>query len=385
MIKSQRPQSSRKARRFVFGDFIDASVRKEWTDEDIAKYVGTYRYALLTHSVDPDVRRYSASGGTTTALLTHSMRSGLIDGAVVCRAILIDGKVRAEFYIARTPGELAQSQGSKYVETKFLHEVLPLIRAYEGRLAVVGLPCDLSALRRWMDKDAKIGAKIVYTIGLVCGHNSRTGLIDQVTSSLERKTGSQLTDYKFRIGHWRGNIKADFADGQTLTPSTKIFNDYQNLFFFCERKCLACFDHYAYEADITIGDVWLYRLKADPIKRTGVVVRTDAGKAAVDAALSAGEINAEPLNIRDIMDGQSRIGPAHYNVSARARVAKFFGIKLKDPVGQRVKWHSYLNAFITLANLRMSESPLGRRIIFATPRPVIRAYLVFKKGLETLR
>lgn len=369
----------------ILGRLVDRTVKKTWSDEDITKYVGNYQYALLTHSSNPDVRRYSASGGTTTSLLTHSLQSGLIDGAVVCRAVLVEGKVRAEFYVATTPDELAHSQGSKYVETKFLHEVLPLIRSYEGRLAVVGLPCDLSALRRWMSKDAEIGAKVVYTVGLVCGHNSRTGLIDQVTEGLEKRAGSQLTEYKFRIGHWRGNIKADFADGQTLEPSTKVFNDYQNLFFFCERKCLACFDHYAYEADITIGDVWLYRLKSDPIKRTGVIVRTDAGKAALEAALADDVIRSEPLDIRDIMDGQSRIGPAHYNVSARAKVAGLFGIKLKDPVGQKVKWHSYVNAFITLANLRLSESPRGRRIIFAIPRPLIRAYLVFKKGLETLR
>lgn len=369
----------------ILGKFVDKAVKKTWSDEDITKYFGHYQYALLTHSADREIRQYSASGGTTTTLLAHSIRSGLIDGAVVCRSVLMEGKVRPQFYIAESLDDLMPSQGSKYVETKFLHEVLPLVRSYEGRLAVVGLPCDLSALRRWMSKDAEIGEKVVYTVGLVCGHNSRAGLIDQVTGDLEKKAGSELTDYKFRIGHWRGHIKADFADGQTLTPSTKMFNDYQNLFFFCERKCLACFDHYAYEADITIGDVWLYRLKSDPIKRTGVVVRTDAGKAPLEAALADGAIRSEPLDIRDIMDGQSRIGPAHYNVSARAKVAGFFGIKLKDPVGQKVKWHSYVNAFITLANVRLSESPKGRRIIFAMPRPLIRAYLVLKKGLETLR
>lgn len=367
------------------GRLIDKAVKKAWSDEDVLKYVGRYKSAHLCYSPDKTIRKFSASGGSTTALLHSSLENGLVDGVVVCRAIIIDGKVRPDFFIATDLDQLKSAQGSKYVETKFLADVLPLIRGFDGRLAVIGLPCDISNLKRWQKKDAKIGDKVVFTVALVCGHNSRTELIDHVTGQLEKEVGSPLKDYKFRIGHWRGNIRAEFENGEVREPSTKRFNDYQNLFFFCERKCLACHDHYGYDADISVGDVWLYSLKSDPIKKTGIIVRTPIGETAFDMAVSSETIVQDPLDIRDIMDGQSRIGPSHYNTSARAKVSKLFGIKMKDTVAEKVKWHSYINAFVTLSNLRFSETKIGQKVIFLVPRKLWRMYLIFKKGLETLR
>jgi coenzyme F420-reducing hydrogenase beta subunit len=166
---------------------------------------------------------------------------------------------------------------------------------------------------------------------------------------------------------------------------TARFNHYQNLFFFCEKKCLACHDHYGYDADISVGDVWLFRLKDDPIKHTGMIIRTSKGGGVFDLVVSAGGISSEPLDVRIIMDGQSRIGPSHYNVSARVKAGRHFGIRLKDNVKERVKWHHLLNAYLSIANMRLSESSTGQAIIFGTPRSIVKFYLYVKKTLETLR
>lgn len=367
------------------GALVDRAVKKSWSDADVAKYVGSYEYAALTYAADESNRRMAASGGTISALLIHGIDAGMLDGAVVCRTVLESGRVRARFAIARTPGEIREAQGSKYVEVAFLKEVLPLIRAFSGRLAVIGLPCDITAVKRWALRDPEVGEKLALTVALVCGHNSRKELIDHVTGQIERETGKTLSDYRFRQGHWRGKISATFSDGSAEQYPTGRFNDYQNLFFFCEKKCLACHDHYGYDADISVGDVWLFRLKRDAIKRSGLIVRTESADALVSSAVEAKAIVYEQLDIRDIMDGQSRIGPAHYNVSARARASKRFGIKLKDTVNERVRWFHYLNAWMSIANMRMSESRLGQKVVFLIPRRLIKIYLYFKKALETMR
>ena len=369
----------------MLGPLVDRLLKKTWSDEDVEKYVGRYRSTGLTFARDADVRQYAASGGTTSALLLAGLRSGRIEGAVVCHSVIVNGKVRSTFAIATSEAEILAARGSKYVETSFLREVLPLIRAFDGRLAVVGLPCDISALERWKSKDSAIGERVAVTIALVCGHNSRTELVDRIAARLERQAGAKLTAYRFRYGHWRGRIEATFANGRVLTPSYRTFSEYRNLFFFCERKCMACNDHYGYDADISTGDVWLQRLKRDPIKKTGLIVRTEAGEALLHEALAQKAIVLEPVSVRDIMDGQSRIGPSHYNVSARAKVGRHLGLSLKDTVRERVTWHARLNAFLTIANMQASESALGQRLIFATPRPLLKAYLYVKKGLETLR
>lgn len=373
------------AERRTFGSALDRFLKKRWSPSDIDRYVGTYREAWLTHATDGAIRERAASGGTTSAVLIEGLRQGLFDGAVVCAAAVEDGKVRPRFQIATEPAHILEARGSKYVESRFLPSVLPLLRAFQGRVAVVGLPCDIAALRQRAQSDPALAAKLAVTIALVCGHNSRTPLIDAVTARLEKQAGQPLRAYRFRIGHWRGHLEAEFADGSLLRKPTKMFNDYQNMFFFCERKCLSCHDHYGYAADLTMGDIWLFRLKADPIKHTAVITRTAAGQALFDAATAAGAVAASGLDIRDIMDGQARIGPAHYNVTARTRAGRWLGLRIPDRVQAEVTWHDQLNALWTLANVRLSESPWGRRLIFAMPRPVIRALLYLKKGLESVK
>lgn len=367
------------------GKLVDRLLKKTWSDSDINRYVGEYVGVYLTHAREIAFREKAASGGATSAILIDCLRRGSIDGAVVCRTVVDDGKVRAHFVLATTEEEILSARGSKYVETRFLKEVLPLIRNFSGRVAVTGLPCDLTALKHRASKEPELQTKIGLTIALVCGHNSRVGLIDEITSRLEKEVGSRLTDYRFRVGHWRGNIEAEFANGRTLCKPTKYFNDYQNLFMFCQRKCLACSDHFGYAGDITVGDVWLFRLRDDPIKHTALIARTQIGQTACQDAIDNGTLESQTMDIRDVMDGQARIGPAHYNVSARQRAGSLFGIRLKDTVRMQVSWHSYLNAILSMAGMRLSESPAGQRLIFATPRPILKSLLYMKKALESLK
>lgn len=366
------------------GKLIDRLLKKKWSADDVARYVGNYQSAFLSHSVDVQVREKAASGGTTTSMLIHGLANGHFDGAVVCKTVLEAGKVRPHFIIATKADDVLASRGSKYVETRFLHEVLPLIRSFDGRVAVVGLPCDITALKRRCCKEPDLDRKVVLTYALVCGHNSRTVLIDEITARIEREAGKKLRDYRFRVGHWRGQLEAEFDDGTVLTKPTKFFNDYQNLFFFSQRKCMSCNDHYGYDADISVGDVWLFRLRDDSVKNTGVIIRTDAGLNAYTDASNAGVIESSELDIQDIMDGQSRIGPSHYNVSARCKAGRVLGVNLQDTLRQPVSWHAYLNAMITLGNVLLSEKEWGRKLIFRSPRPVLKAYLYFKKVLESL-
>lgn len=369
----------------MLGSFLDRCLKKSWSQQEIERYVGQYRKAYLTHAADPVLREKAASGGSTSAILIDGLKQGCFDGAVVCKAVMEDGKVRARFSIATSAEEILAARGSKYVETRFLREVLPLIRDFDGRVAVVGLPCDIAALRHRSSKEPELARKLVLTLALVCGHNSRTNLIDSITARIERETGETIADYRFRVGHWRGHLEAELTDGRVLRKPSKIFNDYQNLFFFCERKCLACYDHFGYASDLTLGDIWLFRLKSDPIKHTAIITRTQAGKSAFDEAVYGGNLQATEIDIRDILDGQARIGPSHYNVTARAKAGRWLGIKLPDPVDERVRLHAYLNAFMTISAVRLSEKPWGRYLIFAIPRPLLKFFLYLKKGLESFK
>ena len=364
--------------------FIDRLTKKSWSPADVDAMVGGARAAYLTYATDPKTRDRAASGGTTSALLITALERGDIDGAIVCRTFVEDGRVRAHFVLARTRDEILAARGSKYVETSFLKEVLPILRESSGRFAVCGLPCDITNLKRWESKNPEFADKVALRIAFLCGHNSRKELIDGVTCKLRREAGGgNLVDYNFRTGHWRGELEAKFDDGISVRKPFSYFSDYRNLYFFAERKCVACIDHFGYDSDISLGDVWLYALRDDPIKHTGALVRTDRAGALVEAAIADGSVVATRISRETILDGQARVAPVHYNVSARSRVGRLLGAKIPDSHHFEFGPMKWLSAFVGMANMKWSESRLAGTV-FRVPRPIIRSYLILKKALESL-
>lgn len=368
----------------MLNQLTDKLLKKSWSGEQIEQLVGPYRNLYHAYAADESVRINAASGGIGSALLIELLKSAEISGALVCNTLIINGKVRANFAIATTEQEILAAQGSKYVETAFLQQALPLIRQFDGTVAVVGLPCDITNLNRWIAKDQLLADKVRLTIALVCGHNSRTELIDGITQKLENQAGAGLKSYRFRRGHWRGELEAEFDNGTAIRKPFSYFSLYQNLYFYSEKKCLVCNDHFGYQGDISLGDVWAYRFKDDPIKKTGVIIRTAAGETAWSVASKSDRIVTQTLDINDILDGQARAAPYHYNVSARSRVAPLIGYKIPDKTKIKVSWHEWLSALMALFNMRWSENKKWSGLIFKLPRPILKILLYFRKGLESL-
>ena len=358
-------------------------LHKQWGPEVVRQYIGAYRKSYFAYASDENIRQGAASGGVITALLEHALTTKIIDGALVCSTQVIDGRVVPQFAIATDRQALLAAQGSKYIAVNFNRDALPLIRAFEGRLAVAALPCDLSNLRRLADRDEAIREKVALAIGLFCGHNSRPELTELVVDKI-RPAGAALTDYRYRQGHWRGELAARFDNGQVIQKPFSYFSDYQNLFYFCQQKCHHCHDHAAYEADISIGDIWSLRMKDNPIKHNAVVVRTDSGAAVFDAAFEAGAIMGQLEPIAEICEGQARSMPFHYNVSARARAGEKLGMTIKDSVKAPVRWADFLTARMALKNEMLSRGPEGKQKVSRIPRFILKLKLYVMKGLESI-
>ena len=359
-------------------------VRKDWSPEQIRAMVGPWRDVWLGHAADPAVRETAASGGVVSALLIHMLDSGTIDGALLCTTVIEDGRVRPRYLIARDAEDVLAARGSTYIATRFARDAAPLIDRFDGKLAVVGLPCDLTWIAKARQSRPQIDERVVLTIGLLCGHSSQPELVDRLVERLEDEANSPIESFRFRVGHWRGRLRATFEDGKTTDAPFSTFSLYQNLYFFCDKKCLFCGDHFAFDADLVVGDVWRPELKCDPIKHSGFFARTDAGERAIGAALDTGAIEAEPMSVSDLVEGQARTAPFHYNVSARARAGKRVGIEIPDTTKAPVSWHEYLTARMVLANWKLSQSKTGSKLIFAMPRFALKWMLYLMKGLETL-
>ncbi len=356
---------------------------RQWSEEELDKYLGAHMGTYFTYAADPAIRERAASGGSVSALLIHLLEEGRIDGALVCETIIELGRVRAAFKIARERSEVMAAQGSKYAAVDFAADALPLIDDFEGRLAVVALPCDAAWLRKYTEKHPQFDNKIALIITLFCGHNSEPALVDGIIGKWQGKHGTPEA-FTFRSGHWRGRLSARFADGTEIDKPFSTFSDYQNLFFFAQRKCHHCFDHFGYNGDISVGDIWSPEMKANPIKHSALIVRSVPTREILHHTMQTDILKGREVKPEAILDGQIRGAPFHYNVSARARVGGLFGMRIKDRVNERVRWNDYLTAFIALLNEKMSRSALGRRFIFGMPRVLIKLYLYIFKGLQSL-
>lgn len=358
---------------------------RSWSEQEREAILGSARGAAIAHAADPSLRNSAASGGAVTAILEASLLAGHVDAALVCSTEVRENRVRPVFRLARTADDLRDAQGSKYVAVNFVRDAVPLLRDFDGRVAVVGLPCDLTTLKRLQSTaTSEMRAEIVLTIGLFCGHNSRPELVDMVTERLSAQKGSEVVDFAFRTGHWRGQMSYQLADGTEGTAPSGRLLSYRHLSLFSERKCLSCADHFAYDADIGAGDVWLYRLREDPVKHTGLLARTGEGERAIELARDSGALVAEDVDPVILLDGQARIAPHHHNVDARRRAGRLLGVRIAErsvPTDQRSSFLARVDGFLTIVAFRVTDSPRGRRFIARVPHRIIRLLAGMKKAL----
>lgn len=360
--------------------FFEKITKRKWSDKDIKNYINSYQKAYLGYSNDENVRKNAGSGGSTTQILKTALENNEIDGALVCKAVIEEGnKVRAKLYIATNYEELLLSQGSKYVLTNYIKEAKELIQNFNGKIGVVGLPCEISALKN----KPEISDKIKFTISLFCGHASDPELIDTVTSKILQNQTSPLKKYTFRKGHWRGKLQAELEDGTVIERSAFDFNQYQNLYYHCSKKCFACFDHFGYDADINLGDAWLFELKKLPIKYNALIAKTQTGYNLLEKLKNNNNLTLKEVDIKKILDAQSRSIVLHYNVSSRAKMGKKLGISIVDKVNIKTKWHQDLLAKLILKNWQKSKSEKAHKI-FKRSKYLTKIYLYIFKFLESL-
>jgi coenzyme F420 hydrogenase subunit beta len=349
-----------------------------------SKYmVGPICSAYTGYAADAATRAGAASGGVVAALLVHLLESGEVNGCVTSRVVVRDGELDTETFIATTREEILDTRTSIYFEfDPFNREVLERMRAHDGRLAVVGLPCDLSKLRRRCAKDPELDRRCHLLIGLYCAHTSQKELIVRVL----RKEGVEVADlqrFRFRTGRWRGQMQLDLRDGSHREIPFPRYSLYQNLFVLSAPKCMACVDHYAEDADLATGDVWTKEAKRHEIKHSIFVSRTPRGKRALDRALDAGVVVGRPSTSREVFRANRRAVTYHKAIDARARVWRLWGRTLKVPrEARRARWNERLGALIVIGMEELSKKQWGLRLIFAIPRRLLWCVLAFFKLLS---
>ncbi|SEN32126.1 coenzyme F420 hydrogenase subunit beta [Loktanella fryxellensis] len=193
--------------------------------------------------------------GITTGLAAELLRRGTVD-AVLAMVPDADDRWAPRPAILTTPDQMQQARGMRMGYAPLLALLEPALAAGHRRIAVIGIPCQIHALRAL---ESELGFERIYVIGTPCSDNTTTanfhGFLARLTPAPDT-----VTYLEFRADY---HVELRFTDGsRRLIPFLQLpLSDLPGDFF--PLTCRTCVDYTNRLADITVGymagmgDQWL--------------------------------------------------------------------------------------------------------------------------------
>jgi coenzyme F420-reducing hydrogenase beta subunit len=244
-----------------------------------------------------------------TWLLESLLVAGHVD-AVVCVGGGQDGERLFAYQILSEVESLRGAAGSRYYPVDLAEVIARIVKDKQDiRYAVVGLPCVLKGLRLAMEVMPRLRSRIVYTLGLTCGHMPNRyyteflatlsgispGLLTSAQYRLKEDTG-HAGNYKFRA------LASNGRSGAPL-PFTRISNIWTDGYFQV-NACNYCDDVFAEVADVCFMDAWLPRYTRDTRGHSLLVVRHPALLPIFLEGASSGSCRLETLPLSQVTESQ---------------------------------------------------------------------------------
>ncbi|GEA14653.1 hypothetical protein E308F_08950 [Moorella sp. E308F] len=304
-VDTEKCSSCRVCRKVCPGFSLDDTALKEkYIDEvEPVALLGDYVFCSIGHAADDNIRYNAASGGLITQLLVFALENGIIEGALVTRMRRSDPLV-PEPFIARRKEEIIEAATSKYCPVPLNLLLSALNEVQEEKIAVVGLPCHIRAIKKACGLRSVINRKIVLYFGLVCSHTDSFKGTGFILNKIGR--GDKPLEVSYRGNGWPGSIRVTYSGKEARVPwETPLWRVFHDSLFFAPQACFYCSDLVAEQADLSFGDAWLPEIiKAERKGESILICRTEKGRSLVDTALASGIVYLKPLDPWDVVRSQ---------------------------------------------------------------------------------
>jgi coenzyme F420 hydrogenase subunit beta len=206
-------------------------------------YFGPYRRMLRARMA------VSAAGaqwtGITTRIAEQLLERGLVDAVLATASDPQDRWAPRPVLVTRA-ADMAQCRGMKMGFSPVLALLDEAAARGYTRLAVVGIPCQVHALRAL---EAELGLERLYVIGTPCSDNTTIERFHQFLSLLDPNP-ERITYLEFRPDM---RVELRFDDGSQRTIAFAMLPMSQLPTDFFPLTCRSCFDYTNSLADITVG------------------------------------------------------------------------------------------------------------------------------------
>ncbi len=187
--------------------------------------------------------------GITTRLAERLLETGAVD-AVLTMAPDPEDRWRPVPVLVTRPADMAQCRGMRMGYAPLLALLEPALQQGYKRLAVIGIPCQVYALRAL---EAELGFERLYVIGTPCSDNTTTQRFHEFLELVAKQTQddpNDITYLEFRADY---HVELRYCDGRKkaipflMLPLSQLPND------FFPMTCRTCVDYTNSLADITVG------------------------------------------------------------------------------------------------------------------------------------
>jgi len=239
---------------------------------------GIFKDILLVRAVEDKVYDSGQDGGLVSAILIWALENNIIDGALVSMLEGGAGGWKAIPGVATNAEEVLAGAGSRYTysaNTMAFNEARE--RGLED-LALVGMSCQSSiAPIMWHRKVGKVSRPIKLNIGLLCSKSFDDSLFDELFWLKYGLAKDQIA---------KMNIKGVFQVWMHNGDYHEI--NLKECHAWTREGCNHCPDFAAEHADISTGGI------GNETDWTLTVVRTDLGRAIIEAMITDGVIETRP-------------------------------------------------------------------------------------------
>jgi coenzyme F420 hydrogenase subunit beta len=245
--RSTDPGACGRACQFIRPDYAGLEARVHGRPRDPARpdelHFGPFR-RMLRASLAP-ARPGAQWTGITTRMAERLLEAGAVD-AVLTMAPDPEDRWRPVPVLVTRPEGMAECRGMRMGYAPLLALLEPARAAGHRRLAVIGIPCQVYALRAL---EAELGFERLYVIGTPCSDNTTTERFHQFLALLAEDPAT-VTYLEFRADY---HVELRFADGRVKAipflqlPLSRLPAD------FFPLTCRSCVDYANVLADVTVG------------------------------------------------------------------------------------------------------------------------------------
>jgi coenzyme F420 hydrogenase subunit beta len=245
--RTEDPKRCGRACQFIKPDYPGLEQRVHGRSRDPARpdeiFFGPFRRMLRAALVDPSPGAQWT--GIATRIAERLLQTGAVD-AVLTMAPDPHDRWRPVPVLVTDPADMAKCRGMRMGYAPLLALLEPARARGFRRLAVIGIPCQVYALRAL---EQELGFERLYVIGTPCSDNTTTERFHQFLALLSEDPDS-ITYLEFRADY---HVELRFADGRVREipflqlPISKLPAD------FFPLTCRTCVDYTNVLADITVG------------------------------------------------------------------------------------------------------------------------------------